>query len=118
MALEDGYIPNILDINIKEEAEMGPNGELSNADDEKLKLTSRRGRRKLTINEDGVPVYGDYDVVGDPFFLSKYRSFHNHDLDTNYIEHAHMMTYEDDIHRRGSTNYMPYTPSVIQWLSG
>jgi len=29
----------------------------------------------------------DIDIEGDPFYLKYYRSFHNHDLDTNIIEH-------------------------------
>jgi hypothetical protein len=29
----------------------------------------------------------DIDIDGDPFYLKYYRSFHNHELDTNIIEH-------------------------------
>lgn len=46
------------------------------------------------------------DVPGDPFFLAKYRSFHNHDLDTNYVEHAHLVM-DEDLHKKGSANLLP-----------
>lgn len=29
----------------------------------------------------------DIDIEGDPYYLKYYRSFHNHDLDTNLVEH-------------------------------
>lgn len=46
------------------------------------------------------------DVPNDPFFLVKYRSFHNHDLDCNYVEHAHLVM-EEDLHKKGSINLLP-----------
>ena len=33
--------------------------------------------------------------------LTKYRSFHNHDLDTNYVEHAHLVM-DEELHKRVS----------------
>ena len=28
----------------------------------------------------------DIDIEGDPYYLKYYRSFHNHELDTNLVE--------------------------------
>jgi hypothetical protein len=52
------------------------------------------------------------DIPGDPFFLVKYRSFHNHDLDTNYCEHAHMVM-DEELHKKGSANLLPQAPCAI-----
>jgi hypothetical protein len=57
------------------------------------------------------------DIPGDPFFLMRYRSFHNHDLDTNYVEHAHMVM-DEELHKKGSANLLPQAPCALQWLSG
>lgn len=45
--------------------------------------------------------FDQVDIPGDPYFLAKYRSFHNHDLDTNYVEHAHLVM-DEDLHKKGS----------------
>jgi len=42
----------------------------------------------------------------------KYRSFHNHDLDTNYCEHAHMVM-DEELHKKGSANLLPQAPCAI-----
>ena len=46
------------------------------------------------------------DIPNDPFFLMRFRSFHNHDLDTNYVEHAHMVM-DEELHKKGSANLLP-----------
>ncbi|CDW85737.1 UNKNOWN [Stylonychia lemnae] len=58
----------------------------------------------------------DIDIPGDPFFLQKYRSFHNHELDTNMIEHQDLIL-DKDIHRKGAVNILPQTKKAIQELS-
>ena len=58
----------------------------------------------------------DIDLPGDPFYLQKYRSFHNHDLDTNMIEH-HNLVLDKDLHRKGAVNILPQTKKAIQELS-
>lgn len=55
------------------------------------------------------------DIPGDPFFLVKYRSFHNHDLDTNYVEHSHMVM-DEELHKEVPIYYLSHR--AIQWLSG
>lgn len=52
------------------------------------------------------------DIPNDPFFLTKYRSFHNHDLDSNYVEHAHLVM-DEDLHKKGSANLLPQGPCAI-----
>ena len=37
---------------------------------------------KVQYNE----LLDDINIEGDPYYLKYYRSFHNHDLDTNIIE--------------------------------
>lgn len=50
--------------------------------------------------------FDQVDIPGDPYFLAKYRSFHNHDLDCNYVEHAHLVM-DEDLHKKGSANLLP-----------
>lgn len=54
------------------------------------------------------------DIVmdGDPYFLSKYRSFHNHELDTNMIENQSLVT-EEDLYRKGAINILPQGPVAV-----
>ena len=33
----------------------------------------------------------DIDIDGDPYYLKYYRSFHNHELDTNLIENQEVI---------------------------
>jgi len=48
----------------------------------------------------------DIDIEGDPFYLKYYRSFHNHELDTNIIEHQGLVL-EEDLHRKGAIALLP-----------
>jgi hypothetical protein len=48
----------------------------------------------------------DIDIEGDPFYLKYYRSFHNHELDTNIIEHQSLVL-EEDLHRKGAIALLP-----------
>lgn len=57
----------------------------------------------------------DIDIDDDPFYLQKYRSFHNHALDTNLMEHNELIM-EKDIHRKGAINILPQGPIAIQEL--
>lgn len=59
----------------------------------------------------------DIDLPGDPFYLQKYRSFHNHQLDTNMMEHNELIM-EKDVHRKGAVNILPQGPIAIQELCG
>ena len=43
----------------------------------------------------------EIDVPGDPYFLWKFRSFHNHELDSNLILVASSIP-EKDLHRKGA----------------
>jgi hypothetical protein len=43
----------------------------------------------------------DMIIEGDPYYLLKYRSIHNHELDSNLVEN-HMLINESDIHRKGA----------------
>lgn len=51
-------------------------------------------------------------MPGDPFYLSKYRSYHNHELDTNTIEYNSLFMTED-LHRKGAVNILPQGPVAI-----
>eukprot|EP00347_Sterkiella_histriomuscorum_P002817 403366692 len=57
----------------------------------------------------------DIDILDDPFFLHRYRSFHNHELDTNMIENWGTIL-EKDIHRKGAVNILDQTHKAIQEL--
>ena len=43
----------------------------------------------------------DMIIEGDPYYLQRYRSIHNHELDTNLIENNNLIN-ERDIHRPGA----------------
>jgi hypothetical protein len=43
----------------------------------------------------------DMVIEGDPYYLQKFRSIHNHDLDTNLIENQNLIA-ERDVHRPGA----------------
>src|SRR3569833_1523622 len=58
----------------------------------------------------------DIDIPGDPYFLSKYRSFHNHELDSNMIEYNSLVL-EKDLHRKGAVTLLPQGPMVFFVLS-
>lgn len=73
-------------------------------------LKSSSGKIKKNIKGEG---YGNgpydtdkVDIPGDPYFLAKYRSFHNHDLDCNYVEHATLVM-DEELHKKGSANLLP-----------
>ena len=65
---------------------------------------------KKSIKSTGMKKEGgksdETDIPNDPFFLTKYRSFHNHDLDSNYVEHAHLVM-DEELHKKGSANLLP-----------
>jgi len=42
----------------------------------------------------------DVDIPDDPWYLSKFRSFHNHPIDLNLMANRHMIS-DKDIFRRG-----------------
>ncbi len=48
----------------------------------------------------------DMIIDGDPYFLQKFRSVHNHELDTNLVENS-MLVNERDIHRKGAQSALP-----------
>ena len=48
----------------------------------------------------------DIDIEGDYFHLCKYRSFHNHALDTNMITYHNLVTHAD-LHRKGAVTILP-----------
>lgn len=48
----------------------------------------------------------DIDLEGDPFYLLRYRGYHNHELDTNLIENEGLVS-EHDTFRRGAANMLP-----------
>ena len=50
---------------------------------------------KVQYNE----LLDDINIEGDPYYLKYYRSFHNHDLDTNIIENLGVVQ-DKDLHRR------------------
>ena len=98
---------------IKEE--VGEDSEIMESKDRsKSKFDSKSFKNKLDVKtkddkvkREGVKANGEViDVPGDPFFLAKYRSFHNHDLDTNYVEHSHLVM-DEDLHKKGSANLLP-----------
>lgn len=43
----------------------------------------------------------DIVIDNDPFFLVKYRSFHNHEIDTNLIANEGLVK-DKDINRKGA----------------
>ena len=56
------------------------------------------------------------DIPGDPYFLAKYRSFHNHDLDANYVENAHLVMEQEDLPKKGSASSVSMCCTVALWL--
>lgn len=48
----------------------------------------------------------DIDIPGDPFYLKYYRSFHNHELDSNVILNEQSL-YEEDRARKGALTLLP-----------
>lgn len=50
---------------------------------------------KVQYNE----LLDDINIEGDPYYLKYYRSFHNHELDTNIIENLGVVQ-DKDLHRR------------------
>ena len=65
--------------------------------------TNRKNKRVMSKFS---KLLDDIDIDGDPFYLQKYRSFHNHALDTNLMEHNALIM-EKDIHRKGAINILP-----------
>ena len=56
----------------------------------------------------------DIDIDGDPYYLKYYRSFHNHELDTNVIQNLGDVD-DKDLHRRDLiNNTLPMGNSIIQ----
>ena len=52
-------------------------------------------------------------IEGDPYYLQKFRSIHNHDLDTNLIENQNLIA-ERDVHRPGAQSMLPQSMLAIQ----
>ena len=52
-------------------------------------------KKQVQYNE----LLDDINIEGDPYYLKYYRSFHNHDLDTNIIENLGVVQ-DKDLHRR------------------
>jgi len=58
----------------------------------------------------------DIDMEDDPYYLKYYRSFHNHELDTNIIEHQNLVL-EEDLHRKGAITLLPQGALCIQYYT-
>jgi hypothetical protein len=54
----------------------------------------------------------DIDIPGDIFYLAKYRSFHNHEVDANVIEYSNLVM-DNDLHRKGAVTILPQGPKAI-----
>ena len=54
----------------------------------------------------------EIDIPNDPYFLWKYRSFHNHEMDCNLIAGADQIK-PRDLHRKGAFNAIPETYLAI-----
>lgn len=48
----------------------------------------------------------DMIIEGDPFFLQKYRSIHNHELDTNLLAQEPLVK-DKDVFRKGAFTTLP-----------
>lgn len=48
----------------------------------------------------------DMIIDGDPYYLQKYRSVHNHEVDTNLIINEALIL-EKDMHRKGAQVILP-----------
>ena len=48
----------------------------------------------------------DVDIPDDPYYLRKYRSFHNHEIDLNLMAHINLVS-EKDLWRKGAWKTMP-----------
>ena len=55
----------------------------------------------------------DMIIEGDPYFLIKYRSVHNHELDTNLIVNEGLVS-EKDVYRKGNHSILPQSIIAIQ----
>ena len=58
----------------------------------------------------------DIDIEGDPYYLKYYRSFHNHELDTNLVENQGRIV-EEDIHRKGAITWLPQGTIALQYYT-
>lgn len=52
-------------------------------------------------------------IDGDPYYLQKYRSVHNHEVDTNLIINEALIL-EKDMHRKGAQVILPQSLMAIQ----
>jgi hypothetical protein len=73
---------------------------------ETRKRSTLQNRKNRTVMSKFSKLLEDIDIPGDPFYLQKYRSFHNHSLDTNMMEHNELIM-EKDVHRKGAINILP-----------
>jgi hypothetical protein len=48
----------------------------------------------------------DCDIPDDPYYLVKYRAFHNHEIDINLMAHINLVS-EKDFWRKGAWKTMP-----------
>lgn len=48
----------------------------------------------------------DVNIPEDPYYLVRYRSFHNHEVDLNLMAHINLVS-EKDIWRKGAWRTMP-----------
>ena len=58
----------------------------------------------------------DIVIPEDPFYLVKYRSFHNHELCTNTIAY-HSYVGDEELHRKGAVRILPQGCVAVQELS-
>ena len=63
---------------------------------------SKRSTNKSKFSE----LIDDIDIKGDEYYLKYYRSFHNHELDTNLVENEGKIV-DEDIHRKGAMTWLP-----------
>jgi hypothetical protein len=55
----------------------------------------------------------DMIIEGDPYFLQKYRSVHNHELDTN-MSVNHGLVKDKDVNRKGASVLLPQSLVAVQ----
>ncbi len=48
----------------------------------------------------------DVDIPDDPYYLRKFRAFHNHEIDLNLMANINMVS-ERDIWRKGAHKTLP-----------
>jgi hypothetical protein len=60
-------------------------------------------------------IMNDVNIPDDPYYMVRYRSFHNHELDLNLLAHIGLVN-EKDIWRKGAWRTLPQGIVAIQGL--